>query len=182
MSTDFLNLVHRRYSCRDYRPDPVPQPLIDSLLEAVQAAPSACNRQPWRIAVVTGATRRQRLCEEGLLPGMQRPWIRAAPVLIALGIARATITHRLAPLISGIDYPALDAGIAGEHLVLQATALGLGTCWIGWIRPPAVRRVIGWPRSIQPVSILTLGWPASPPPSNPKPRHPIPEWTLHLSD
>jgi nitroreductase len=50
---------------------------------------------------------------------------------------RSFVTHRLAASVSGVDYPWVDIGIAGEHLVLAATELGLGTCWIGWIRPRA---------------------------------------------
>jgi len=179
---DFLALVRSRFSCRNYRPDPIPALLLDTLLEAVQMAPSACNKQPWRLAIVSAEALRFRLCEEGLLPGMQRPWIRGAPVLIALGIERATVTHRLAPLISGIDYPALDMGIAGEHLVLQATALGLGTCWIGWIRPPAIRRIVGWPRSVQPVSLISVGWPAETKESHPSGRKPLAEWVTRFDN
>ena len=74
---------------------------------------------------------------------------------------RSVVVHRIAPGISGVDYPQIDLGIAGEHLVLQAEELGLATCWIGWIRQQAVRRIIGWPRSILPVSLITVGWPAS---------------------
>jgi len=82
-----------------------------------------------------------------------------APVIIVLGMQRSVVTHRLAPLLSRVDYPWIDLGIAGEHLVLQATELGLGTCWIGWIRPAGVRKVIGWPRRIRPVALITVGWP-----------------------
>ena len=178
---DFISLVRRRFSCRDYRPDPVPDNLILTLLEAVRLAPSACNKQPWRLAVVSDEARRLRLCEEGLLPGMNRPWIRGVPVLIALGVARTTITHRLAPLISGIDYPALDLGIAGEHLVLQATALGLGTCWLGWIRPPAVRRIVGWPRSVVPVSLIAVGWPTETATTHSTGRKPLSEWVSGIT-
>jgi nitroreductase len=76
-----------------------------------------------------------------------------------MGMVRAVVTHRLAPLFSGVDYPWIDLGIAGEHLVLQATELGLGTCWVGWIRPAAVRKAVGWPRSIRPAALVTAGWP-----------------------
>jgi nitroreductase len=178
---DFLALVRRRFSCRCYRPEPVPDNLLAQLLDAVQCAPSACNKQPWRLAIVSDEARRFRLCDEGLLPGMQRPWIREAPVLMVLGVARTTVTHRLAPLFSGIDYPALDLGIAGEHLVLQATALGLGTCWIGWIRPPAVRRIVDWPRSVQPVSLISVGWPAESAESHPTGRKPVLDWATGLN-
>ncbi len=74
---------------------------------------------------------------------------------------KSFITHRVATKVSGVDYPLLDLGITGEHLVLQAEELGLGTCWIGWIKPKVVRRIIGWPRSIEPVSLITVGWPVA---------------------
>ena len=74
---------------------------------------------------------------------------------------KSVITHRMAPRISGVDYPLLDLGIAGEHLVLQAEELGLGTCWIGWIKPKKIRRIVGWPRTVEPVSVITVGWPAA---------------------
>jgi nitroreductase len=61
-----------------------------------------------------------------------------------------------------VDYPWLDLGIAGEHLVLAATEMGLGTCWIGWIKPRAVARIVGWPRSIKPAAVITVGYPTEP--------------------
>ena len=88
-------------------------------------------------------------------------WAANAGAIIALGMEKSAITHKIAPKISGVDYPLLDLGIAGEHLVLQAEELGLGTCWIGWIKPKEVRRIVGWSRSIEPVSLITVGWPSS---------------------
>jgi nitroreductase len=90
-------------------------------------------------------------------------WAAGAPVLLVLGMKKSLITHRLAPLVSRVEYPLLDLGIAGEHAILQATELGLGTCWIGWIRPKAVRRIVGWPADIIPQALITVGWPASRP-------------------
>ena len=60
---------------------------------------------------------------------------------------------------SGVNYPWVDIGIAGEHLVLAATELGLGTCWIGWIKPRAIARLVDWPRSVKPVVVITVGYP-----------------------
>ncbi len=156
----FLDLCASRYSCRSYAAREVPRELLERVLEAARLAPSACNQQPWRFAVVTEASARERVCSRGLLPGSPCRWISGAPVLIVLGVRRSVVTHRLAPLFSRIDYPLLDAGIAGEHLVLAAEALGLGTCWVGWIRPRRLRRVVGWPGSVTPVALITLGWPA----------------------
>ena len=154
-----MSLVASRYSCRRYRPDPVPRELIGKMIEAARLAPSSCNRQPWRFAVVTRASLRKRLAARGFLPGMNLSWVAAAPVLIVMGVRRTLLTHRVAPLLSGIDYAAIDLGIAGEHLVLQAAELGLGSCWIGWIKPGTIRKLLGWPPEIRPAIVFTVGWP-----------------------
>jgi nitroreductase len=76
---------------------------------------------------------------------------------------KSFITHQVAPLLSKVEYPLLDLGIAGEHAILQATELGLGTCWIGWIKPKEIRRILGWPADVLPQALITVGWPASRP-------------------
>ena len=135
------------------------------MLDAARVAPSACNRQPWRFAVVTAHDARCALTKRGLRPGLgMADWVAGAPALIALGLKRDFVTHRLAALIAGVDFSLMDAGIVGDHLTLQAAELGLGTCWIGWIRPHAVRRIVGWPLTVRPVALLSVGWPADTPP------------------
>lgn len=156
----FLELVRQRTSCRSYRPEPVPREALEQMLEAARLAPSACNRQPWRFAVVTDRAVRTMLIKEAFLPGIRMDWAEQAGAMIALGMKRSPVTHQIATRISGVDYPLLDLGIAGEHLVLQAEELGYGTCWIGWIRPKAVRRIIGWPRTVEAVGLITVGRPA----------------------
>jgi len=157
----FLDLVKHRTSCRAYEPRPVPRAHLEQMLEAARLAPSACNKQPWRFVVVQDEAMRLQLINEAFLTGIPMKWAENAGAIIALGMQKSTVTHRIAPKISGVDYPLLDLGIAGEHLVLQAEELGLGTCWIGWIRPAEVRRIVGWPRSIEPVSLIAVGWPVS---------------------
>ena len=56
-----------------------------------------------------------------------------------------------------MDYFWVDIGIAGHHLVPAATELGMGTCWIGWIKPRVVARMLGWPRAANPVVVIMVG-------------------------
>jgi nitroreductase len=160
-SEPFIHLVQHRTSCRAYEPKAVSREHLELMLEAARLAPSACNKQPWRFVVVEDPATRMRLIKEAFLKGIPMKWAVNAGAIIALGMEKSAITHKVAPKISGVDYPLLDLGIAGEHLVLQAEELGLGTCWIGWIKPKEVRRIVGWPRSIEPVSLITVGWPTS---------------------
>ncbi len=158
-ASGLMDLIARRVSCRSYRMDPVPQKHLMQILEAARLAPSACNKQPWRFAVVRDADVRRRIVEEGFLPGIKMDWALEAPVHIVIGMETSFLTHRLGGTVSGVDYPWVDIGIAGEHLVLAATELGLGTCWIGWIKPRAVAKIVGWPRSVKPAAVITVGFP-----------------------
>jgi len=62
--------------------------------------------------------------------------------------------------LSKIDYRLIDIGIAGEHFALAATAQGLATCWIGWFNEKRVKRVLGLPRSLRVLSLMSVGYPA----------------------
>jgi nitroreductase len=153
------DVIAGRTSCRAYKPDPVSEGDILRILEAARLAPSACNKQPCRYAVVRDADARRRVVDEGFMPGIKMTWALNAPVLIAIGMETSFLTHRLGASVSGVEYPWIDIGIAGEHLVLAATELGLGTCWIGWIRPRAIRRIVGWPLAVKPAVVVTVGYP-----------------------
>jgi nitroreductase len=150
--------IARRVSCRAYQSSPVPQAHLMEILEAARFAPSACNQQPWRFAVVRDLDLRRRIVEDGFLPGIKMTWAIDAPVHVVIGMERSFVTHRIAAAVSGVNYPWVDIGIAGEHLVLAATELGLGTCWIGWIKPRVVAKIVGWPAAVKPVVVITVGY------------------------
>jgi nitroreductase len=157
---DFLELVRARYSCRDYSCREVEKEKIELCLEAARLAPSACNKQPWRFKVVDDEALVRRLSDEALLPGLPMPWLDSAPVIVALCAETSVVTHRLAPLLSKIDYRLIDIGISGEHFALAAAAQGLATCWIGWFSEKRVKRVLGLKRGMRVVSLMSLGYPA----------------------
>jgi len=168
-------VVRQRLSCRSYDPtQPVADALIKHCLEAARLAPSACNRQPWRFIVVRDPATRREICRHGLLPGIRHDWLLDAPLIVALCAQVELITHRLAPVVSGVDYYLLDLGIAGEHFVLAATELGLGTCWIGWFREREVRRLLHLPRGVKIASLMAVGFPAKPGPAT-RPRKALAE-------
>ncbi len=173
--------IAHRASCRDYKADSVADHQLLRILEAARLAPSACNQQPWRFAVVRDPGLRRRIVEEGFLPGINMNWAIVAPVHVVIGMETSFLTHRLAASVSGVNYPWVDIGIAGEHLVLAATELGLGTCWIGWIKPRIIGRLVGWRSSVKPVVVITVGYPNNPaamklPASRRKPLEEIVRW------
>jgi len=154
-----MDAILHRFSCRAYKSDTVPKEHLNQILEAARLAPSACNQQPWRFIVTLKKDIQRQIVEKGFLPGIKMTWALEAPVLVVMGMERSFVTHRLAASVSGVDYPWMDLGIAGEHLVLAATELGLGTCWIGWIKPNVIRTIVAWPGSIKPAAVITVGYP-----------------------
>ncbi len=162
----FLDLVQKRRSVRNYRPDPVPREMIESCVEAARFAPSASNTQGWRFFVLEGELK-ARLVKEAM-GGIVVPnrFAVGAPVIAALAMKLDIVTHRLGAGIKRIDYHLIDAGIAGEHFVLRAAELGLGTCWIGWFDKKAVKRLLDIGSNWDVPALITVGYAAE----EPKPR------------
>lgn len=160
---DFIDLVKRRRSIRSYRRKPVPREMIESCIEAVRYAPSASNTQGWRFFIAEGEFK-ERLVTEAMR-GIVVPnrFAIEAPVVVVLAMKLSVVTHRLGAGMKNTRYHLIDAGIAGEHFVLQAAELGLGTCWIGWFNKRAVRRLLGIPALWDIPALITLGFPAEEP-------------------
>jgi len=159
--SEFLSLVRGRSSCRSYLDKDVSDEAIGLCLEAACLAPSACNKQPWRFIIVKDKATRLKVCEDCLLPAIPMPWLKTAPVLVVLCAEKNFLTHKAAPLFSGIPYHYIDCGIAGEHFVLAAEAQGLGTCWIGWLNTKRLRKLLSIPSNLDIVSMISLGHPAA---------------------
>jgi nitroreductase len=66
---------------------------------------------------------------------------------------------RIGEGLKRVPYHIMDAAIAGEHLVLRATELGIGTCWIGWFSARRLKRILGIPGSVKVVALIAAGFP-----------------------
>jgi len=177
-----MEAIQKRRSVRKFKPDPVPDELIDQLLEAARLAPSGTNRQPWRFQVIKESALKNKLIEEAVLGA---PHVAQAPVVIVCGSELLTFVkgHKLAPPDSdyfGADSDSWDdlkaflpdahmyTAIAIEHMVLTATALGLGTCWVQRIKFGQMAKTLGWPRHIVVLALLLVGYPDEDPPPRPR--------------
>ena len=78
------------------------------------------------------------------------------------------LANRIGKQIRDVSFYLIDMGIAGEHLVLQAEEMGLGTCWIGWFDARRARRALDLPRKFKPVCLLSLGYFEEKPPREKK--------------
>ncbi len=170
----FRELVGLRASVRRYDVDrPVPEEALQRILECARLAPSAENTQPWRFVVVSDPAARDRLaraCFSGIF--LPTRFAAAAPVLLALCADRVSV-ERAGEAVLGTALHQLDCGIAGEHAVLAAAELGLGTCWIGWFDKRAAKKVLGVPVRVDVIALIAMGYPRQDVVPRAKPRRPL---------
>ena len=160
-----LELLKSRRSIRRYRPDPVPDEMVEQLLEAGRWAPSASNRQPWHFIVIRDAEIRRDVAERAAYHFIGWRHVANAPLLIALCVEAGNPVYR--------RFMHQDIGLAGSQIMLQAHALGLGTCWTGGIDPDALGDILRVPDAVEVVGLLSVGFPAEAP--DPRRRKPLAE-------
>jgi nitroreductase len=189
---DVTEAIRERRSIRSYLNKPVPEEIIDKILEAARLAPSASNVQSWRFKVVTEEGIRELLREAAF----NQKFVEDAPVVIVactdLGVygnrAARTLelvrskkdeanlnallclvgSEGLEDEIRCISNAIINVSIAVEHMVLVAASLGLGTCWVRAFDPVMVSRILNLPPECPPLILLPLGYPGEDPGARPR--------------
>src|SRR5271157_2505193 len=149
---EYSELIAARYSVRAYRPDPIEDEKLQNVLEAARLAPTAANRQPIQLVVMHTAGREKEI---GKI--YRRPWFVQAPVVIAVCAISSQAWVRESDRFNA---HLIDAAILADHLILAATNLGLGTCWVAAFNMEAARNVLHLPAEAEPVICTPLGYPA----------------------
>ncbi len=108
---------------------------------------------------MTDAAALNELRKKAFGPPVSNKFVNEAPVLIAVGYKKDPIVHGIIPFIKGIPYQFIDVGISTDHLMLQATDLGLGTCWLGWFNVKAAEKIIKPPHNVKLCGFISLGYP-----------------------
>ena len=160
---EYSELIAARYSVRAYRPDPVEDEKVQLILEAARLAPTAANRQPIQLVVMHT---KGREAEIGKI--YHRPWFVQAPIVIGVCAISSMAWVRESDRFNA---RLIDAAIVTDHLVLAATNLGLGTCWVAAFNVEAARSVLQLPPEAEPIIFIPLGYPADQP--GPKIRKPL---------
>jgi nitroreductase len=169
---DIFKTIHAQRAIRPFKPDPVPQALIERILDASVHAPSGGNRQPWSFIVITDDRLKQQI-GEWYLDGWNvtyasdPSWPRNAVYRSAEGLAHhlaetpvlilACVDGSSGSITSGSSiYPAV------QNLMLAATALGLGTVITTFHRrhEEDVKALLKIPDHVQTAALIPLGWPA----------------------
>lgn len=159
MSADFLTLAANRFSVRRFDARPVEPEALSRILRAGQLAPTACNRQPQRILI---------LQSEDSLARLRRCTVCHfnAPVALIVCYDKTECWTRE---FDGKPSGDIDASIVTTHMMLEAAELGVGTTWVMFFDPAALRRELSIPDTLEPTAILTMGYPA--PDAVPAPGH-----------
>lgn len=154
----FMDLVQGRKSIRRYLDKPVSRDVIKTCLEAARVAPSADNAQPWRFLVIDDPEIKAKLGKEAF-SGIYSvtKFAAKAPVLIVILGRLQLVTHKIGRQVQNIHFHYIDIGVAGEHFVLQAEEMGLGTCWLGWFNVRKVRKLLKIPPKYKIISMLAVG-------------------------
>jgi nitroreductase len=145
---DLLEAIRTRRSIRKYKKEPVPEEMLEQVLEAGRWAPSADNSQPWNFVVLRDEKFRKKVSEVT----KYGKFLADAPIGIVVVIDPEVSTH-----------PVEDGALATQNMMLAAHALGLGTCWIGSYgsaHEDRVKQILKIPEKKRLLSILALGFPA----------------------
>ena len=155
----FRGLAKNRMSIRRFLDKPVERDKIFACLEAARIAPSSENSQPWRFLVVDDPELKNKFSRK-VFSGIYKvsKFAAKAPILILIMARLDIVAHKLGKQIQNIQFHLLDIGIAGEHLVLQAEELGLGTCWMGWFDVRKARKFFKIPKKYKIIALMPVGY------------------------
>ena len=156
---EFMRLASERYSVRKFDGRALEAEIIEKILRAGQLSPTACNRQPQRIAVITSPEGLEKLgrCTECHFN---------APAALLVCHDKEECWKRSYDGASSGD---IDAAIVTTHMMLAAWTLGVGTTWVMHFIPEAVREEFSLPENLEPTALLVMGYPA--PGAAPYPGH-----------
>lgn len=153
MSSDFLSLVEKRFSVRNYKDDPISESVITKILDSARKAPTAGNLQPWKFIVVYNDEIKKKLAAAAL----GQSFVASAPVLIVVCAE---------PERSGMIYGdrgrnlycIQDTAAAVQNILLAAASFQIGSCWVGAFDESAVSNCLELSSDFRPVAIISLGY------------------------
>ncbi|MBP8851219.1 MAG: nitroreductase family protein [Breznakibacter sp.] len=147
---EFSKLIHERYSVRNYSSAQVPKDEIIKIVNAAIAAPTAANKQPFKIVVVDDPTLVASIKE-----AYPRDWFQSVKQLFVIFGNHQTSWKRA----DGKDHCDIDVAIVVDHMTLMAHSLGIGNCWVCNFDAKKVATILSAPDYLEPVVLLPFGYP-----------------------
>ena len=147
---EFDEVVKSRYSVRKYDPRPVEDWKVERILEAGRLAPTGKNSQCQRVYVLKSPEALKKIRENCIMTF-------GAPLVM---LVFAKEDEAWVSPFTGRNIAETDTSIVTDHMMLQATDLGLGTCWVGYFDPVPICAAFGIPEDLTLMHILPIGYPA----------------------
>ncbi len=156
---DVFKAIRWRRSVRNFSPQKIEREKLLQILEAARIAPSSSNRQAWHFVVIDDPKIIEQIPKQVAM-GTKAiiPWIKGAPVIIA-GCYTKAMSHMMGQLF-GHENHLVDVSIAMTHIAIAATALNIGTCFVGWFNESKLKKLLNIPRKYKIAVLLALGYPA----------------------
>lgn len=147
---DFEKLIEERYSVRSFKPEHLPQSVINKILSAGHLAPTGCNFQPQRILVLNSdeAISKLKTCTKCHFN---------APTAMLVCHNKEESWKRV---YDGALSSPVDAAIVTTYMMLSAQNEGVGTCWVMHFNPAAMCETFNIPENIEPIALLVMGYPS----------------------
>lgn len=156
---DIFKLVKWRRSIRKFAPRKVEREKILQIMETARIAPSSCNNQAWHFIVIDDKALIEHIPKQVVMgEKMVIKWLKDAPLVI-VGCYTKTMMHRVANIFDHENH-LVDVSIAMTHIALAATALGIGTCFVGWFNHKKLKKLLNIPRTHNIAVLMALGYPA----------------------
>ncbi len=147
-SNILLEIIKKRRSVRHFDGRKIPDKCMEQIMEAGRWAPSGVNAQPWRFIVVTGRETLAALAERCYYKAFKSRHV---------GEAGAAVVVCADPGTGSSTY-IIDTAIAGTNMILMATSLGIGSCWIGAFEEPALRSILHIPPNLKLIALIAFGY------------------------
>ncbi len=146
-----MNAIFNRRSIRKYTKQEISEEIIEQLMRAGMAAPSAGNQQPWHFIVIKDKDTLYAIPKFHPYAQMLRE--ADCAIVVCGDLVLETNKH----------FWVQDCSAATENILIEATDLGLGSVWIG-VHPDQDRvkplhALLGLPQTVIPLSIIALGYP-----------------------
>jgi nitroreductase len=149
--------IAKRRSVRSYRDQPVESEKIDLILQAARLSPSARNQQIWKFVVIRNKDTKENLvhaCDE-------QAYLAEADTVICCCALKTDVR-----LANGEPTHTMDLAVATSFMMLQATELGIGSCWVGTFNEDKVKKLLRIPENAKVVNLMALGYPHFLPPAS----------------
>lgn len=152
----FQDLTRARYSCRSYEQRPVESAKLEAIVEAGRIAPSAHNNHPTRLIVCDTPDKLERAARAAFRFAHDGSVFGAPVVLLICAVESDAWIRRP----DGMSSALIDTSIVCDQMMMQATDLGLGTCWVCMFDPDIARSEFCLPEGVEPISMLAVGYAA----------------------